>query len=530
MRVEKIPFSQISSLSFKDKFYQKNPELLQKFIHFTPDLVGLSNAIEIRKNNFPVDRNLLVEVLSDHYRKVTPSDVQKQNIDDLRYENAFTVVTAHQPSILGGPAYYFYKIYSTINLCRQLRTKFPQFRFVPVFVSGSEDHDFDEVKTLHLFNKNVEWSTEAKGPVGRFSNEGIEAVIQNVAEILGDSDNAQELISIFKDGLKSTNKYNDFVFYWLNQIFKDQGLLIFNMDDPRLKKAFIPHIKKEILEKKSIDFVQKAQDELAEFGFRPQAFPREINFFYMLEGLRERIYFENGKYLVNHTYYSFTEEELLQEIDNNPERFSPNVIMRPLYQESILPNIAYIGGGGEIAYWLERKTQFEYFSIFFPVLIRRNSVMLLTKSMQKALEKPGMQLNLILKEENLMISEYLAHATATDYHLTGEAEKLNHIFEEISERAKLIDPTLGPFVLSEGHKMIKSLEAIEARLKKSIKQKEETTINQLKNLRQKLLPDNGLQERKDSLIQYLSTEGKELHEKLIHYCDPLEKDFLFLYL
>jgi bacillithiol synthase len=530
LRTEKIPFSEINSLSFKDKFYQQNPGQLKDFIQFTPDMNGLEDAIKARKNHFPVDRELLVEVLQDHYSKIETSEIQSKNIIELLDNNTFTVVTAHQPSLLGGPAYYFYKIYSTINLCRQLSEKFRDCKFVPVFISGSEDHDFDEVKSLYLYNNTIEWENESKGPVGRFDLKGLQEVINNAQEILGHNDHVTEIISIFNTSLAHASTYNDFVFLWLNKIFGAYGVIVLNMDDSRFKKAFAPFIRKEIVERSSIDIVQKTQDELANKGFRPQAFARDINFFYMLDGLRERIFFENDLYHVNHTDLVFSESEILELISNYPERFSPNVIMRPLYQEFSLPNIAYIGGGGEIAYWLERKSQFDYFGIFFPVLIRRNSLMLITKAVQKTMDKPGITLHLLLKEESQMITEYLEYAAAADFHLAHEMEKINQVFEEISDRAKIIDPTLGPFVLGEGHKVIKSIEAIEARLKKTIKHKEETAINQLKNIRKKLFPENNLQERKDSFLQYLSVEGLKFQDEMIALCDPLEKDFLFLYL
>lgn len=529
LRIEKVPFDEINSLSFKDKFYQQNPEKLKHFIQFTPDLDGLKDAIEVRKNRFPVDRKLLVKVLQDHYTKSDPTDLQTQNIKDLQEENTFTIVTAHQPSLLGGPAYYFYKIYSTINLCRQLSKKFNDCKFVPIFISGSEDHDFDEVKSIFLYNKSIEWQNESKGPVGRFATAGLEEVINNVQAILGHNDHVKDIISIFETSLQNANTYNDFVFSWLNKFFGAYGLIVLNMDDSRFKNAFAPFIKKEILERKSIHLVQKTQDELSALGYRPQAFARDINLFYMLDGLRERIYFENNHYHVNHTELVFSEAEMMQLIDKVPERFSPNVIMRPIFQEYLLPNIAYVGGGGEIAYWLERKSQFEYFGVFFPALIRRNSLMMMTKAVQKTMDKPGISLHLLLKDENKMITEYLEHVAEADFHLANEIEKVNQVFTSISERAKIIDPTLAPYVLSEGHKVIKNIEGIEARLKKSIKTKEETAINQLKNIRQKLFPENNLQERRESMLQYISVEGMSLQDELIAICDPLEKNFLFLY-
>jgi bacillithiol biosynthesis cysteine-adding enzyme BshC len=302
------------------------------------------------------------------------------------------------------------------------------------------------------------------------------------------------------------------------------------MDDKRFKKAFSPTMKKEITERKSIELVQNTQTELSGLGFRPQAFAREINLFYMENGTRERIIYENRVYRINNTELTFSEDELINQIDEFPDKFSPNVVMRPIYQEFILPNIAYIGGGGEISYWVERKTQFEYFGVYFPVLIRRNSVMILTKSIQKLMDKLEVNLQALLQDENNLINLYLEKVTNADFHLLQETEQINSIFDIISEKARMIDPTLGPYALSEGQKVIKSIDAIEARLKKTIKHKEETSINQLKNLRSKLFPDGGLQERTESFLQYIVSEGFGFQEKLIEICDPLQKEFLFIYI
>jgi bacillithiol biosynthesis cysteine-adding enzyme BshC len=470
---------------------------------------------------------LLHGVLYDHYG-TSSSDRQQTNIDLLKDNNTFTITTAHQPSLLGGPAYYFYKICSVINLARQLSLLYPAYKFVPVFISGAEDHDFDEVKSLHLFHKTVEWETKQHGAVGRFSTDGLSDVIQQVKDILGVGKTAVAIGQAFDTALSNADNYNTFVFNWLNYFFKDYGLLVVNMDDRQLKKAFAPIIKKEISEKKSIEFVQNIQESLLKLGFKPQAFAREVNIFYMIDGIRERIYFKDGRYFINNTDFSFSEKEIMEEVDLFPERFSPNVILRPLYQESILPDIAYIGGGGEVAYWLERKTQFNYFGIFYPVIIRRNSVMLLPKSLIKTMDKLDLGIDDFLMEEDKVITKYLERAADGDFHLYDEINEVRDIFKNIAFKARIIDPTLEPFVMGEANKILKTIESIEGRLKRAIKQKEETSVNQIKALRSKLFPDNGLQERKESLLQYLVTEDISLLDKLIEVLNPLEKEFLFI--
>ncbi len=529
MHISKVPFDKISSLSFKDIFYQLQTEKLKDFLSFMPDQDGLEAALMQRKKN-DVDRELLVSVLSEHYEGQIASEKQYHNIFKLSDTNTFTIVTAHQPSLFGGPAYYFYKICSVIHLADHMNKFNPDYHFVPVFVSGSEDHDFEEIKSLHIYGKNIAWNTDQTGPVGRFKTSGLSEVLDTISTMLGTNENAEKIIQTFNGALEKAKNYNEFVFFWLNHLFKDHGLLVVNMDDKRLKKSFIPIIKKEITERKSVSLVQETQEALLQFGFKPQAFARDINIFYMTEGSRERIYLENDRYIINNTNKSFSETEIIQEIENFPDRFSPNVVLRPLYQESTLPNIAYIGGGGEIAYWLERKSQFEYFDVFFPVLIRRNSVMMMPKSIVKTMDKLALTQEDMLLDEDKIITKYLEMAANGDFHLNDEVQEIKEVFSKISAKAKLIDATLEPFVLGEGHKISKSIEAIESRLKRTLKQKEDTSINQIKSVRAKLFPENGLQERKESLLPYLVSEDKDFLNKLIEILNPLDKEFLFIYL
>lgn len=529
MQLSKVSYDKVKNLSFKDINYQLAADKLKDFIAFLPNEQGLDEAIKNRKN-YEINRDVLVQVLSDQYAHHLPSDRQTNHIHKLGDKNTFTIVTAHQPALLGGPAYYFYKICSAIHLAEKLCQTHPDCHFVPVFINGSEDHDFDEVKSLNLYGKQVEWKTVQKGSVGRFLPTGLDEVIEHVFSILGNNDYATEINTTFKNALENAKTYNDFVFSWLNYFFRESGLLILNMDDKKLKAGFAPILKKEITERKSATLVQATQEKLLEHGFKPQAFARDINLFYLNGDSRERIYIHDGIYHVNNTTLVFSEEEILSHIDAFPERFSPNVVLRPIYQESTLPNIAYIGGGGEIAYWLERKTQFEYFHVFFPVLIRRNSVMLITKAVSKTIQKLELSPEDFIGEEENIITKYLEKSGNEGFHLNAELFEINKIFDQIALKVKEIDPTLSPYVLGEGHKVSKTIDAIESKLKRSLKQKEETSVNQIRTIKAKLFPENNLQERKESLLAYLVTEGKTFLPQLIDVLDPMEKDFLFIHL
>jgi uncharacterized protein YllA (UPF0747 family) len=231
---------------------------------------------------------------------------------------------------------------------------------------------------------------------------------------------------------------------------------------------------------------------------------------------------------VLNTSICWTQEELFLELQEHPENFSPNVIMRPIYQEAIWPNIAYVGGGGELAYWLERKSQFEYFNVFMPVLIRRNSLMIISKSQIKHIEKLELNDTDIFREEYEIINQFLQSQTEFDINLEKEIASIDEVFKEIKSKAIEADPNLGPFAEAEQTRILKQLENIEGRIKRSIKKREETSVKQIKNLKTKLFPNNGLQERHDNFFQFYLTEGPSIFSKLIDVLNPLDKEFVVL--
>ncbi|HRO07843.1 MAG TPA: bacillithiol biosynthesis cysteine-adding enzyme BshC [Saprospiraceae bacterium] len=530
MQISKVPFHTISKLAYKDVFYQENYSKLKDFIQFEPTLKGLETAISQRKS-FPVNRELLFQVLKEQYEGLDSSGTQLSNIEKIKLENTFTIVTAHQPTVMGGPGYYFYKIYSAINLCTMLNRLFPDYNFIPVFINGSEDHDFDEIKSVHMFGKSVTWETDQMGPVGRFSIEGLERVIAQVSDILGDSAKAKNISDIFKTSLSVSADYNDFVRRWVNMFFRESGLIVLNMDNLQLKKAFIPVMEKELTEQVSQSIVIDVQNELSrKFNFSPQAYVRDINLFYVEGQSRERIYTEHELYRINNTDKHYSKDEIVEILHTHPERFSPNVVMRPLYEEFTLPNLAYIGGGGEIAYWLERKKQFNAFNIFFPVLLRRNSVLFVPNYIQKMIDKLSFGEDDIWKDEQQLIHIYLKNSTEEEYDLKIEAKQITKIFTEIAEKAKAIDPTLEYSVLAEAQKTIKTIDNIEARLKRNLKQKEDVQINQIKNLKNKLFPNNNLQERVESFLPFYLNEDYDMDMILKDNLNPLDKSFLVFYM
>jgi bacillithiol biosynthesis cysteine-adding enzyme BshC len=315
----------------------------------------------------------------------------------------------------------------------------------------------------------------------------------------------------------------------LHEFFGRFGVVVVNTNDASLKREFLPYMRREITEQLSEPLVQATQKELQSLGFKTQAFARPINIFYMRPQSRERIErTDDGHYTVVNTDIRWTEAQILAELDTHPERFSPNVVMRPVYQEAILPNIAYIGGGGEIAYWIERKTQFEAFGLPLPLLVRRDSAMWLDAKQRERLEKLQLPVAALFQRPDLVINTFIAKQAGDALNLDNEAEQLKQIFESLAEKARQIDPTLEKTMLAEGAKATQNLEQLGSRIAKAAKQKQETAVKQLDGLLQKLCPGGGLQERSDNFLPYILRYGDQWLDTLLAHFDPLRTEFLVL--
>lgn len=528
MQIHKKSFGEVRQFSSRDVAYTTEDPALGKFYKYSTDLKGFEEAMADRKF-FKVDRQLLVDVLKEQYATRANNALALTQIDKLSVENAFTVVTAHQPSLFTGPLYFIYKIACTINLSRKLSDSFEGKHVIPVFVSGGEDHDFEEINHVKIFQKKVEWNQPIGGAVGRLDTESLQPVIDELADILGGSENATKAIELIRKSYAPGKKYGAATLDFVHELFGAHGLVVLSMDDARMKKGFAPIILREIIEQPSEALVSATQEELRSSGFKEQAHARLINFFYLSPGSRERIeQDETGSFKVINTDLSFTQAEMEAEIAAHPDRFSPNVVMRPLYQESILPNLAYVGGGGELAYWLERKEQFAHFNVFFPMLLRRSSVLFLDKGSLKKMKKLGLSVDDIFRDKDDLIRGLVNSESQVDLSYDEESRDIETALDGIVKKAAIIDPTLAKSLAAEKTRLMKSVNQMGGRLLRTEKQKQEQQINQLESLLEKLFPSDSLQERKDNFLSLYLSQGDQLIAELVDKLNPLEKEMVIL--
>ena len=497
---------------------------LQPFYNRFPRLENFeAQILEKQKNYNHSNRKTLVSQLELQYKGLKTSSLTKKNIANLAFENTFTITTGHQLNLFTGPLYFLYKIISIINLTKELQEKYPSYNFVPIYWMATEDHDFEEINYFNFKGKKIRWNQQTKGAVGKIATTELQKIFTVFANELDAGKNAISLEKLFKEAYLNHSNLTQATRFLANELFGDSGLVILDADVSELKKTFIPYAKSELLEQNSFVEVTKTNEKLS--GYDIQVKPREINLFYLDTNLRERIIFEDSKYKINNTDISFSEAEILIELENYPEKFSPNVIMRPLYQEVILPNLCYIGGGGEIAYWLELKSYFEKVAVTFPILLVRNSVLLVTeKQVVKADKLKLSWLDLFLKQSDLRNKKANEFSTFP-IHFSSQKSNLQLQFNTLLELAKQTAPSFLGAVKAQEAKQIKGLENLEKRLLKAQKQKYASELERITALQNELFPNQSLQERQLNFAEFYLEFGDVLIEKLFKELKPLEQEF-----
>ncbi len=533
----KIALSETGQFSKLLLDYISGNNSLRNFYSYAPEIGAFKQAIE-DKSKESINRVLLTKVLKDQYAQIIDKELQTANINLLLDKNTFTICTGHQLCLFTGPLYFIYKIITVINLTEVLKKNYPDFDFVPVYWMASEDHDFEEIKSINLFGKKLSWDNpEAKGAVGSLKTNSLDILINELKQVLGESENADKLMQLFSDAYLKHNDLAAATRYLVHQLFAGYGLLILDGNDKRLKEEFSEIIKDDILNNTNHKLVSRTISELEKIGAKAQVNPREINSFYMVDNLRERIEHLNsslekgGKgdvFKVVNTKIEFTKDKLLADLKNHPERFSPNVVLRPLYQQKILPNLAYAGGPGEIAYWLEYKAMFDHHKINFPILIPRNFALLMDEKPNGQVQKLGFKIADIFKDTEVLIKEYVNKNAGSALSLQKEGEKISNVFADISVKAVSVDITLKGSVEAELQKTLNSLKNIESKLMRSEKQKQETGINQIKKIKDKFFPEGSLQERYDTFAPYYLTYGSQFIADLKEAFDPLDFKLLVL--
>lgn len=501
--------------------YLLKNETLAPLISAFPEIENFEKIIAERSFE-KKKRTILTNVLAEQYEGLNISAQVKENIQSLNRDITYTVTTGHQLCLFTGPLYFVYKIISTIRLAQELSNKYPDKKIVPVYWMATEDHDLAEINHAYFFGKKLEWQTDQTGAVGPMNTKGINEVIDELEKLLG---NSPDIIALLRtayshDTLASATRF------LVNELFGRYGLVVIDGNHRQLKSLFKEVIQNELFNQDGHGSITSTNEYLKKHDFKTQVNPREINLFYLEGNLRARIERKNeNNWSVVDTDKSFTASELEKLLEEQPELFSPNVVLRPLYQETLLPNLAYIGGPGELAYWLQLKGFFNQEKIAFPVLVLRDSALLLNSKALQKLEKLGLTPADLFDDAQVTIKRLV---NSEDASLEEEKNQLRLLFESLATKLKAVDSTLEGAALAEAQKQITSIDHLEKKALKALKIKEENRINQFQKLLSECFPDGSPQERYDNIFQHISTFGHSLTEELYQAFNPLEQRYHIL--
>ncbi|MCC7533789.1 MAG: bacillithiol biosynthesis cysteine-adding enzyme BshC [Bacteroidia bacterium] len=501
----------------------------QFYSHF-PSIENFSTQIKEKTFDSNSRKILAIELLKQYeYSNIilTKNSTTLQQINLLEQENTYTITTGHQLCLFTGPLYFIYKILSVIKWCEELKTKYPTYNFVPVFWMASEDHDFAEINHIYTSEGKINWGINSKNkPVGQLQLQNFSSVTDNVAKLATNNfakKQLEEWINCYNKSKNLSTATRNLV----HSLFAEKGLIIIDGDSKVLKKELVEIIKKDIVENSNYSTITSSNKLLKNIGYKTQVNGREINFFYINNSGRSLIKKQKEHYRVENTDKILTKEQLINEIENYPERFSPNVIIRPLYQEKILPNLAYIGGPGEIAYWLQLKSLFQVNNIHFPILVLRSFVYLIQAKDFNQLKKAGITLQDLFRTDKEIERKLIA--LNKDGGHKEKWEEINNCFQQIIDIAKKSDNKLSSEIIKLKTSNNKQLKSIFKKLEKIQGSKVSTKHKKVKSIKNKYFPNKLPQERYFNILEYGKTESiKELIHSIYNEISTTQNEIQLL--
>jgi len=456
--------------------YNNQSDLLSPFYPNGFDIDGIIYSTK-NKHFESNHRNILVEVLKDQYQQ-SNIDLKKssvgKNIEDLRLTNSFTITAGQQIHAFLGPMFVAYKLLSAVALASECKAKDATNNYIPVFWMATEDHDFEEISHIHLFGETFSWEKPItfNAAVGTLSTNGLNTLGNQIVEKFKNDPETVAVIQKMQTIYDEIPNFADATRKIIHHFFESTGIVILDANDARLKTIFSPILKKEI-ENPQPELKDKYSNYLENNGFKKQINTRESNLFLFHKGNRERLKMKADNYETADSIAVYTKSQLLELLVTNPESFSPNVALRPLYQESILPNLAYISGGSEMIYWYQIMGLFEYYDISYPNVWLRKSGMTLSNKMAENISKAGLSIEDMFGKENDLTALIAKSLNTNNTELFAQLTAIQEIiksFESTYRTSKIFNKgTLG---------YIKSLKEDINRLNKKIEEEQNDLLNE----------------------------------------------------
>lgn len=522
MQVERIAYADTGRFAAPVLDHLAGDPHVREFLQLPPDADGLQRAAQSRTFS-DEHRAVLSAALDRQHERIELHPAVKANLDRLRSPDCLTVTTGHQLCLFTGPLYVPYKILNTIRLARQAEAMLGR-PVVPVFWMATEDHDAAEIDHATINGRTVRWSGASNGAVGGMRLSGMAPVVEEAVAALGPGTHAEwvagRLRAAYADGRTLAEATRQFV----HDLFGHYGLVIVDGDDPALKRLFVPVMEQEVLHQVVQRTVAYA-DERIGVRYNVQAHAREINVFYLRPGHRSRIVLDGDGFQVLDGGPRWTADELLQELRTSPQHFSPNVLLRPVYQETVLPNIAYIGGGGELAYWMQLRWLFQALQVPMPaVFLRTSAAIISTKHFGQWSQMRLSTADLFAPPDPLKAAVAMREAPFST-ELSTERARMDQVFNDILQQATKADGSLRGAVEARHTQALRGVDRLQQAMVRAAKRDQEVLMQRIDSIHAALFPAGGLQERRDNILPRIAAEGPVVLDRWLDLLDPLDHTF-----
>ncbi len=536
--------------------FNKLPGFNQLFIEYIDNFNALSDfysfdynkdesfieSLSIRKEFYlkdgTFDRNIIVNILSAQNKAFNSSRKTFDNLEKLRNENTYAVVTGQQIGLFSGNYYTIIKALNTVMLSEYLNKKFPQHNFVPIFWMEGDDHDFMEVNHINIIDKNnklkrIEYlppqfaKDKMYKPVAEIEfDETINSTIEDLFNSLRATEFTDNLRFIsqksYRPGLNFKLSFGRF----LNYILGDKGLILLDPTDAEIKKLLIPIFLKELNTYPNSCEIVIDTTEKVEQNFEAQIKPKPINLFYKYNGNRHLIEPKQGKIFgLKNTKIKLTDEELFNKLYETPDNFSPNVVLRPICQDYLLPTVSYVAGPSEISYFAQLKGVYQFYNNSMPVIFPRTSISLIEVTVNNFLLKNDLNFE-DLFSESLVIQKSLRKLNSIDIDeiFSTFRDGLNTITYEAAEKLRIIDKNLETYFTNKINKFSENLNVVKAKANESLVKNNQQTINKLKEIISFVYPENYLQERYFNILYFINKYSLDLIQYIQENIDLHSKE------
>lgn len=485
---------------------------------------AFSSVINQKKSTYPaesVTRDTLCDILNEQNKLFGAGEKVFLNIEKLKNEKTFAVVTGQQAGILTGNLYTLYKAINAFQLSNLLSENYPDYQFVPIFWMETDDHDFLEVNNVNVLNSENKIQKisyfEAGQPQERylkpissiFFEQNITEFIDELQSSLLKTEFSSKLIDLIKECYKPGVNFPVAFGKFFQLLLGNLGIILLNPADSRIKNLLIPVFEKELRNyPRSCESVIEISAVIEQM-YEPQVKPRPINLFLTHQGSRFAIEPKgDGTFGLRNSRQKFSEDEFFSMLYTNPEYFSPNVVLRPIAQDYLLPTIAYIAGPAEVAYFSQLKEVYGFFNVPMPIIYPRSSVTLVERRVASFFDKYELPLELFY-EEGLLRNKmmYKVNEIKVEDIFANYFDEINAATYTLTEKIEQIDKSLTDGLRNKKDRYLEIIENFQRKFLDVQAKLNETNISKLQMYLNMLYPEGVLQERFFNVTYFINKYG-----------------------